>query len=64
MSVSGPPHSIELEPTVKAWLDTVIVPALVREFLTTRKEASHVLSETSKDVVAYATGANATEDKP
>ena len=59
-----PGETIELEPAVKAWLDTVIVPALVREFLTSRKEASRVLSETSMDVVACTTGDNEMEDTP
>jgi hypothetical protein len=54
----------EPEPVVKAWLDKVIVPALVREFIASRKTASPVLSDTSMDVVACATGNKELEDQP
>ena len=62
-------HSRALEPNgptpaAKAWLDTVIVPALVREFLKTRKATSLVLSGTSKDVVAFTIVDKELEDKP
>jgi hypothetical protein len=46
-------NTAELDTVVKAWLDTVIVPALVREFLANRKYASPVLSDTSSDEVVY-----------
>lgn len=59
-----PGETTELEPAVKAWLDNVIVPALVREFLATRTEASLVLSETSSNGVAYTTGDKEKEDTP
>jgi hypothetical protein len=53
MSVSKQLHTIEPKPAVKTWLDNVIVPALVREFLADRKPTSPVLSDTSCDEVAY-----------
>jgi hypothetical protein len=64
MSVSKQLHTIELEPAVKAWLDNVIVPALVREFLASRRDTSLVLSDTSRDEVAYTACDNETEDAP
>ena len=59
-----PGETIELEPAVKTWVDKVIVPALVREFLARPKETSLVLSDTSRDVVACATGDRELENKP
>lgn len=59
-----PGETIKLEPSVKAWLDNVIVPALVREFLASRKEASLVLSDTSSNLVACATGDKEKEETP
>jgi hypothetical protein len=59
-----PGEAIELEPAVKAWLDNVIVPALVREVLASREETSLVLSETSSNEVAYITGDQEKEDTP
>jgi hypothetical protein len=56
--------AIELNSAVKAWLDNVIVPALVREFLSSRTEASLFLSDTSVDMVACATGDKESEDMP
>jgi hypothetical protein len=50
-------------PAVKAWLDTVIVPALVREFLANGKTTSPVLSDKSSDEVAYSTAEKDLEDK-
>ena len=52
------------EPSVKAWLDKVIVPALVREFLKSPKATNRVLSVTSGDVVACIAGDKKLEDKP
>jgi hypothetical protein len=52
------------DPAVKAWLDKVIVPALVRGFLANREPASLVLSDTSRDVVPCATGDKESEDIP
>jgi len=52
------------ESAVKAWLDNVIVPALVREFLANHKATSLVLSGTSKDVVAFTIVDKELEDKP
>lgn len=53
-----------LTPAVKAWLDTVIVPALVREFIASRKATSLVLSDISQDVVACTVGEKESEEKP
>jgi hypothetical protein len=54
--------TIEPEPAIKAWLDNVIVPALVREFLSGQKAISPVLSDTTRDVVACVTGNKELED--
>ena len=61
---SRPGETIELEPAVKTWLDTVIVPALVREFLASRKDAGLVFSDTSNSGVAYTTGDKKKENTP
>ena len=62
--VRQPLDSHELEPAVKAWLDAVIVPALVREFLASRKATSLFLSDTSCDEVAYTACDKGMEDTP
>jgi hypothetical protein len=59
-----PGETIELEPTVKTWLDTVIVPALVREFLVSRKDAGLLFSDTSNCGVAYTTDDKEKENTP
>ena len=64
MSIGKQLHTIELEPAVKAWLDNVIVPTLVREFLASRRAAPLVLSDTSCDEVAYTAGDKGMEDTP
>lgn len=62
MSINKQLRTIALEPAVKAWLDNVIVPALVREFVATYKSASPVLSGAPREMVACATGERG--DKP
>jgi hypothetical protein len=47
---------------MRTWLDDVIVPALVREFLLGGKRTSPVLSDASSDAVAYAACDKETED--
>ena len=62
--VRQPVDSHGPESAVKAWLDKVIVPALVREFITSRKIASLFLSNTSSDAVACSVCDKGTEDTP
>ena len=36
----GPPKPAEIHPEVKSWIDNVIVPTLVREYLASERERS------------------------
>jgi hypothetical protein len=50
-----------LNPAVKAWLDNVIVPALVNEYL--NRERNMVLSQASEDELACGQGESESEGK-
>jgi hypothetical protein len=56
--------SVGVDPAIKVWLDRVFVPALVRDFLASRKPICPVLSNTCSDEVACNTEDREREDSP
>lgn len=55
---------IASSPVLRSWLDEVIVPALVREYIALIQTKDRVLCRRSGHEVSYAAGLDEAEDEP